>query len=363
MSNAKFTTVTYNSASMNHWQAPWTSDVYNRLYVLNPLNPSPCSSFTPKLVGVILNVSFKASHTADKVKAPALCLRLPSTSSDPTNFTHYLVQPSNFVVLRLFSGYLPPSQQTIKDLKAKKNNASGMWFKDYFGECKKEMPFAQQHVAAPPASVQSYEALTPQVARQSGKDSPTGSDTEAPSEHDEPEDNNDNVNPQRKLPFSDKKDKGDKDTKEETEDFIDVGGAGSGGAGSGTSASKTYHPKIGEKRPRHLADAAAYAKQVVWHKRTAEKASKKIKKWAKKQADRRAKAQEEGEDYSTESDTSASEISEGSDFEEEVKKMTTKLETDPKSSYYLGTKPPAPATLAKTPASRSSSTGSDKQGN
>ena len=318
MSNNQISAADWKSSQLTAWPLPWTSDTYNRFFSLLPITAVPCSTFKPKLLGRIQAVAFKSKFKADGFQGPALCLKLPSQSSDPSAVCHYVVQPENFVVLKPFDGYTPISPAAIAKEKQSKAKKDGQWFKFIFNQFVNHPTMApsggtaEQFVQPPtPLKVSSYDAITP-LAKNTDNQPPKEGWSET---DDDNEGNEGNKSP--KMPFT----LGQKDPDEETqayksnEDDIDVGGPKKSPpvlktppSGRPTTGDKV--PRVLEQKDPALVTLLAQAKHVLKQRYMASKSKSKKKKWYQ----RKEKRQQQGKEMSEDECSTASDCSGDSEF-------------------------------------------------
>ena len=343
MSNNQISAADWKSTQLAAWPLPWTSDTYNRLFSLLPNTAAPCSTFKPKLLGRIQSVAFKSKFKADGFQGPALNLKLPSQSSDPSAVCHYVVQPENFVVLKPFDGYTPISPAAIAKEKQSKAKKDGQWFKFIFNQFVNHPTMApsggtaEQFVQPPtPLKVSSYDAITPLAKNTDNQPTKPGwSETD-----DDNEGNEGNRSPQ--MPFKSPQKDDDEETQayKSNEDDIDVGGPKKSPPVVKTPPSG--RPTTGEKMPRvmeqkdpALITLLAQAKHVLKQRFMASKSKSKKKKWFQ----RKEKRQQQGKEMSEDECSTASDCSNDSEFAKGVGNNASRLVEDWEGK--LKTPPPA----------------------
>ena len=314
----------WKAAKMNYWHLPWTSDTCNRMFGLNATKPAPCDSFQPRYLGRGIAVGFRNGFDADGTKLPAVCVRVPSTSSNPLDFGHYVFQPTNFVLLKPFDGYSSINEAQVLKEKSYKNNANGSWYTSLFkSHMNKAFP-NDFHQPPCPLYAESYHAVTPAPA------TPTlgGND-------DNEEDDDDGVS--KKLAFDSEKNKTDeksKDKKKGSDDENDDDDETRSPQNSDNENEKnkdsTEGKKTDEKRPKNSLAQEAY---MAARKKMQES------KWNKKYDQRKAQwfaAQTNGdinEDEGFTTPSSASDIDD--DADEEAQEMARKWMNNPSNKYCM----------------------------
>ena len=200
MAQPKISAADWKASKPSVWNRLWTSDCFNRVFALDPLTAAPCTSFAPTLVGRALNVAFKSKYLLDSIESPALCLKFASKSSDPTDQVHYVVKPDNFVLLKAFEGYKPLSVDNLNKERAVKAKSSGQWFISVFRSLDHPGYLGSEEAKLPPSvpsKVSTSDALTPLPP-------PAKPATEQDLEEEDPK---------KKLPFGEEDDDLDDDEK------------------------------------------------------------------------------------------------------------------------------------------------------
>lgn len=131
----------WNTANMNLYHMPWTTDKQNRFFSLEAWGPADSNpQFTAKFLGRPLNIAFKSKHKGTGKDEPCLCFLFAPSLDNPTGVSR-VVQPCNFVIVNAFDGYDPIEDSLVKKYKSKKDLAVGTWYKKVWSEyCTAEVP-------------------------------------------------------------------------------------------------------------------------------------------------------------------------------------------------------------------------------
>ena len=131
----------WNTASLNFYHQPWTTDKQNRFFSLQAWGPGTDKpAFTAKFIGRPVNVAFKSKHKASGKEEPCLCILFAESVANPNGVAR-LVQASNFVIVDAFPGYDPIDHSLIKKYKLKKDLMNGAWYKKVWNTyCTAEAP-------------------------------------------------------------------------------------------------------------------------------------------------------------------------------------------------------------------------------
>ena len=124
----------WNTANLNLYHQPWTTDKQNRFFSLEAWGPADSNpQFTAKFLGRPLNIAFKSKFKATGKDEPCLCFLFAPDLANPSGISR-LVQPCNFVIVNAFDGYDPIEDSVVKKFKSKKDLAVGTWYKKVWSE-------------------------------------------------------------------------------------------------------------------------------------------------------------------------------------------------------------------------------------
>ena len=356
MAQPKISAQDWKAAKPSVWNRLWTSDCFNRVFALDPLTAAPCTSFTPTLVGRALNVAFKSKYLLDSIESPALCIKFASKSSDPSDQVHYVVKPDNFVLLKAFEGYKPLSVDSLNKERAVKAKSSGQWFISVFRSLDHPGYLSSEEAKLPtslPSKVSTSDALTPLPP-------PAKPATEQDLEEEDPK---------KKLPFGDEDDDLDDDEKAqmkkmglEEDDTSNTATSSSDSDDAGpvkktvlnmrTGKSKTIQSTLkgtGAVVHRPPVTARAYARKYLFRSWQTKKSLKKRGNWDVS-VYARVEAGELADDIGSCSE--ASEVDGDEDFEAAVTAMANRMICDPSNVAFYD---PVKAKALKRSGSTSSS--------
>ena len=297
----------WNTANLNIYHLPWTTDKQNRFFSLEawgPVDSNP--QFTAKYLGRPVNIAFKSKHRATGKEEPCLCILFPVDFNNTAGIAR-LVQPSNFVIVNAFDGYDPIDDALVKKYKAKKDMAGGTWYKKIWSEyCTAVLP-SEYKQPPPPGPVK---IVTPP------KKSPEEKDPH-----------------QRSLDSLFAK-TGKKSADTFSDDGDDAAKVGDGDdAGNVTeeydptkAVDATERAMVGGKSPRHLSSLEE-AENFYYARMARERQTdKNLKKEHKVNAKNKKLAKEQKPDWDSDNDelpevSDASDFTEDTDFEDEYKAL------------------------------------------
>ena len=327
----------WNTANINIYHQPWTTDKQNRFFSLEawgPINSNP--QFTAKFLGRPVNIAFKSKHRATGKEEPCLCFLFEADLAHPHGVAR-LVQPCNFVIVSPFDGYDPIDQAEVTKYKNKKDLAGGAWYKKIWGlycsaveplEYKQPAPSGPVKVVEPKKTVQEKKDPTQKNLDSLFSKKPNTSSSSSFSSGDEEGGVGTTVD-------VDKKD---------SESNVDA----------------VARASMGGKSPRHFAsleDAESYYRARLAKERQTDK---NLTKEHKMNAINKKDLKEKFPDFNSDVDSmpevsSASEFTEDSDFDEEVSELAAR-----KFKEWQKTTTLIKAKATKTPPHATVSTSSGK---
>jgi hypothetical protein len=326
----------WNTANVNLYHQPWTTDKKNRFFSLEAWGPvSTNPQFTAKFLGRPVNMAFKSKYKATGKEEPCICFLFPADTANPHGVAR-IVQPSNFVIVSPFDGYDPIEEGEVKKYKSKKDLAGGSWYKKVWTSyCSSVLPDEYKQ-PAPAGPVK----LVEQKKKVQEKNDPTQKSLESHFAKVN--------NPSSSSTFSgDEEDMSveEKNSESESDSTVEV----------------VARASMGGKSPRHYASLEEAQKYYRARLLKEKQNDKNLNKEHRMNTANKKIAKAQNPDFDSDMDSlpdvsSASEVTEDSDFEEEVmatasKKFKEWHKTQANSQPKATKKTPPQATFA-TPSGK-----------